>query len=96
MLDASFDGALSSKSYEEGYKMIESITSNIYQWLVKQAAIIVVPKKSIGVYEVTKTISYVSQVAQIHQMMKNMMTSSNTLVSEPVKDVFYANVVAYF
>lgn len=31
MLDASYGGGLLSKSYEEGYKLIENITTNTYQ-----------------------------------------------------------------
>lgn len=94
MLDASSDGALLSKSYEEGYKLIVSIIANTYQWLVTIATIIVVPKKPIGVYEVTQAITLAAQVAKIHQMMKIMMTSYNTPAIDPIKVVTNVNVVA--
>ncbi|XP_058733004.1 uncharacterized protein LOC131604588 [Vicia villosa] len=37
MLDAYSEGELLSKSYEEGYRMIESITTNTYQWPTTRA-----------------------------------------------------------
>lgn len=63
MLDTFFGGALLSKSYEEGYKLIESIIVNIYQWPVTRATIIVVPKKQIGVNKFIETTTLATQVA---------------------------------
>lgn len=65
MLDVSSSGALFFKSYEEGYNLIESITTNTYQWPVTRACIIIVPKKPVGVHEFTKTTSLADQMAQI-------------------------------
>ncbi|KAI5412153.1 hypothetical protein KIW84_057000 [Lathyrus oleraceus] len=39
---------------------------------------------SVGVHEVTKTTTFVAQVAQIHKMMKNLMTLEMTKL-EPIK-----------
>lgn len=59
MLDSSSGGELLSKSYEEGYKLIERINSNTYKWPVTRATTVVVPKKLIGVHEVTETTTLV-------------------------------------
>ncbi|KAI5446822.1 hypothetical protein KIW84_014600 [Lathyrus oleraceus] len=93
MLDVSSGGALLSKSYEDGYKLIESIISNTYQWLVTKATTKSNQKRPTGVHEVIETITLATQVAQIHQMMKNMMTSKVTKF-EPVKVVTDASEVA--
>lgn len=86
-LDVSSGGASLSKCYEDGYKLIESITTNTYQWLVTRTIVVFTQKKPTGVHEVTKTITLVSQVAQIHQMMKNMTASPDVTSAEPVKVV---------
>ncbi|XP_050915692.1 uncharacterized protein LOC127130771 [Lathyrus oleraceus] len=85
MLDASSGGALLSKSYEEGYKSIKSITTNTYQWPVSRDIPTLSQKKPNGVHEVAETTALASQIAQLNQMMKNMMTSSVMQVAEPVK-----------
>lgn len=54
MLDASNGGALLSKSYEEGYKLIERITANTYQWPVTRANTGAIQKRPAGVHEVTE------------------------------------------
>lgn len=85
MLDASYGGALFSKSYQEGYNLIESITAKTYQWPVTRTSTTIVPRKQVGVHDVTKTTNLVDQVDTIHQMINNMMMPSNLLASEPVK-----------
>lgn len=55
---------------------------------------IVVPKKPAGVHEITKTKNVVVQMAQIHQMIKNMMTSFDASACILDKVVIGANVVA--
>lgn len=45
MLDASFGGAFLSKSHEEGYKLIERIRANTYQWpVIRVDVVAVVPQ----------------------------------------------------
>ncbi|XP_050878277.1 uncharacterized protein LOC127082090 [Lathyrus oleraceus] len=93
MLDASSGGALLSKSYEEGYKLIESITTNTYQCTVIRKYVNSTQKRPVGVHEVTKTTTFVAQVAQIHKMMKNLMTLEMTKL-EPIKVVTNASAVS--
>lgn len=57
MLDASSGGALLPKSYKDGYKLIESITTNTYQWPVTRAIVVSTIKNLVGVHEVTETIT---------------------------------------
>ncbi|CAL5191263.1 unnamed protein product [Lathyrus oleraceus] len=92
MLDASSGGALLSKSYEKGYKLIESITVNTYQWHATRVSANSTQKRPVSVHEVTETTVLAAQVAQIHKMMKNMMTTEVTK-SDPVKVVTGASEV---
>lgn len=55
----------------------------------------IVKRKLISVNEVTKTITLVSQVAQIHTKMKNMLTPSDVPVVDLVKVVTNDVEVAY-
>ncbi|KAI5420976.1 hypothetical protein KIW84_044719 [Lathyrus oleraceus] len=93
MLDDLSGEALLSKSSEDGYKLIESITANIYQWAVTMATSNLTQKRTTGFHEVTKMISLITHVAQIHQMIKNMMTLEVTK-PEPVKVVTNTSEVA--
>lgn len=94
MLDASSGGAFIFKSYEEGYKFIGSITTNTYQWPVTRFVVVSTQKKPIGVHEVTKTTTLATQVAHIHQMMKNIVMSPDVPATESVKVVTDASKVA--
>lgn len=87
MLDASSGGTLLFLSYEEGYKLIESITANTYQWKVKRDVVISTQKKPAGIHVVIETTSLAFQVAHIHQMIKNMMTTPDVPAVEYAKIV---------
>ncbi|MCI74539.1 hypothetical protein A2U01_0095803, partial [Trifolium medium] len=66
-------GALLSKSYTEGFALIESITTNTYQWPTARANP-ALAKKPAGIHEVSETTALAAQSAQIHNMMKTLMT----------------------
>jgi hypothetical protein len=90
MLDASSGGALLSKSYTEGFDLIESITTNTYQWpTIRANPASNTSKKSAGVHEVSETTALAAQVAQIHNMMKNLLTppALHAVASEPINVV---------
>lgn len=87
MLDSSSGDALLFKSYTEGYDLIGSIVANTYQWPVTRVVTAINQKKSNGVHEVTETKTLATQVVQIHQMMKTMLTPSNVPIVEPLKVV---------
>ncbi|KAI5388972.1 hypothetical protein KIW84_074578 [Lathyrus oleraceus] len=82
-----------SKSYKEGYKVIESITANTYQWHVTWESANSIQKRPIGVHEVTETTIIAAHMAQIHKIMKNPMTLEVTK-TEPVKVVTDTSTVA--
>ncbi|MCI09221.1 hypothetical protein A2U01_0030304, partial [Trifolium medium] len=88
MLDASSGGDLISKSYTEGFAFIESITANTYQWPTARANH-APAKKTAGIHEVSKITALATQIAQIHNMMKTLMTPLvlPTVQAEPVKVV---------
>ncbi|PNY16242.1 hypothetical protein L195_g012957 [Trifolium pratense] len=87
ILDASYGGALLSKSYNEGFKLIESITTNTYQWPTARANS-APTKKIVGVHEVSETTALSAQIAQLGNMMKTFMTTPvKTLEPEPIKVV---------
>ncbi|MCI46557.1 hypothetical protein A2U01_0067797, partial [Trifolium medium] len=88
MLDASSGGALLSKSYTNGFALIENITANTYQWPTTRATP-ASAKKTAGIHEVVETTAIAAQVAQIHNMMKTMMLppALPEVAPEPVKVV---------
>ncbi|XP_058753187.1 uncharacterized protein LOC131626388 [Vicia villosa] len=63
-LDASSGGAILSKSYEEGYRLIESITTNSYQWPVTRANASATQKRPVEVHEVTETTTLATQLSR--------------------------------
>lgn len=60
MLDASSGGSLLSKSYEDGYRLIKSITSNTHQWPITRATVNRTQKRFAGVHEVTEATNLVA------------------------------------
>lgn len=94
MLDSFSGGALLSKYYEEGYKLIESIKINTYQWPVTRAEGSQTSKKPVGVHEVSESNTLAAQIARIHQMMNNMMTSHEVAKPEPIKVVTDMTIVS--
>ncbi|KAI5419141.1 hypothetical protein KIW84_043362 [Lathyrus oleraceus] len=62
MLDASSGGTLLSESYEGGYRLIKSITSNKYQCPVTRETSNSTQKRHASVYEVIETTTLAAQV----------------------------------
>ncbi|MCI39763.1 hypothetical protein A2U01_0060995, partial [Trifolium medium] len=81
-------GAILSKSYTEGFALIESIIANTYQWPTVRANL-VPAKKTASIHEVSETTALAAQVAQIHNMMKTLMLppALPEVALEPVKVV---------
>ncbi|KAI5424793.1 hypothetical protein KIW84_030832 [Lathyrus oleraceus] len=65
MLDASSRRELLSKSYQEGYSLIENIMANTYQWSITKATAGTTQNKHVGVHEVSETTTLAAHVAQI-------------------------------
>ncbi|MCI44634.1 hypothetical protein A2U01_0065873, partial [Trifolium medium] len=83
--DASSGGTLLSKSYNEGFELIESITANTYQWPTARANS-APAKKPAGIHEVSESTALSTQIAQLSNMMKTFMTTP-VKAPEPVKVV---------
>ncbi|KAA3473721.1 retroelement pol polyprotein-like [Gossypium australe] len=81
VVDASANGALLSKSYNEAYEIIERIASNNYQWPTSRAAS---GRRVAGIHEVDAITSLASQVSSISSMTKNLTTNgSNSFAAQP-------------
>lgn len=63
-----------SNSYRNNFKLIETITFNKYQRPRKRATFATGTKRPIELHEVIKTSTFTAQVAQIHSLMKALMT----------------------
>ncbi|XP_062119801.1 uncharacterized protein LOC133834258 [Humulus lupulus] len=71
VVDASANGALLAKSYNEAFKIIERISNNNYQWPTTRAP---TGRKVAGVLEVDALTSLAAQVSSISNMLKGMNT----------------------
>ncbi|KAH9762816.1 hypothetical protein KPL70_000947 [Citrus sinensis] len=76
MVDASTNGALLSKSYNEAYEILERIANNNYQWpSTRQAA----ARGTAGVHNVDALTTLAAQVTSLTMMVKAMTTAPATI-----------------
>ncbi|XP_062104114.1 uncharacterized protein LOC133815274 [Humulus lupulus] len=69
VLDASANGAILSKSYNEAFEILERIASNNYQWSNTRAP---TSRKVAGVLEVDALTALTAQMASMTNILKNM------------------------
>ncbi|XP_060960732.1 uncharacterized protein LOC115723603 [Cannabis sativa] len=69
VLDASADGAILSKSYNEAFEILERIARNNYQWSTNRAP---TSQKVAGVLEVDALTALTAQMASMTNILKNM------------------------
>ncbi|XP_060961982.1 uncharacterized protein LOC133032150 [Cannabis sativa] len=69
VLDASANGAILSKSYNEAFEILERIASNNYQWSTNRAP---TSRKVAGVLEVDALTALTAQMASMTNILKNM------------------------
>ncbi|KAA3470921.1 reverse transcriptase [Gossypium australe] len=69
MVDASINGAILSKSYNDAYEIIERIASNNYPWPTNRAAS---GRWVAGIHEVDALTSLAAQVYSMSSMLKNI------------------------
>ncbi|XP_062114589.1 uncharacterized protein LOC133825695 [Humulus lupulus] len=74
VLDASTNGAILSKSYNEAFKILERIASNNYQWSNTRAP---TSRKVAGVLEVDALTALTGQMASMTNIMKNLSLGNN-------------------
>ena len=76
MVDASANGALLSKSYNEAYKIFKKITNNNYQWpSIRQIA----ARGVAGIHNVDAFTALSAQVISLTNMVKGMTTAPATV-----------------
>ncbi|KAH9658480.1 hypothetical protein KPL70_023512 [Citrus sinensis] len=76
MVDASANGTLLSKSYNEVYEILERIANNNYQWpSTRQAA----ARGTVGVHNVDTLTALSAQVTSLTRMVKAMTTAPVTV-----------------
>ncbi|XP_060965226.1 uncharacterized protein LOC133034202 [Cannabis sativa] len=69
VLDASANGAILSKSYNEAFEILETIASNNYQWSNTRAP---TSRKVAGVLEVDAITALTAQMASMTNVLKNL------------------------
>ncbi|KAG8475506.1 hypothetical protein CXB51_032293 [Gossypium anomalum] len=81
MVDATANGVILSKSYNEAYEIIERIASNNYQWPSNRAA----SRRHVAeVHEVDTLTSLIAQLSSIFSMLKQFTANSaNNFVAQP-------------
>ena len=76
MVDASANGALLSKSYNEAYEILQRIANNNYQWpSTRQTA----ARGTVGVHNVDTLTAVSAQVTSLTRMVKAMTTAPATV-----------------
>ncbi|KAG8491357.1 hypothetical protein CXB51_014478 [Gossypium anomalum] len=92
VVDASANGAILSKSYNEAYEIIERIASNNYQWPTNRATS---GRRVVGIHKVDAFTSLASQVSSISSMLKNLTTNrSNSFAVQPPNQ--YMNIACVY
>ncbi|XP_062100842.1 uncharacterized protein LOC133806768 [Humulus lupulus] len=74
VLDASANGAILSKSYNEAFEILERIASNNYQWSNTRA---LTCRKVAGVLEVDALTALTAQMASMTNILKNLSLGGN-------------------
>ncbi|XP_062100696.1 uncharacterized protein LOC133806621 [Humulus lupulus] len=74
VLDASANGAILSKSYNEAFEILERIASNNYQWSNTRAP---TSRKVAGVLEVDAVTALTAQMASMTNILKNLSLGNN-------------------
>ncbi|XP_062102203.1 uncharacterized protein LOC133825656 [Humulus lupulus] len=74
VLDASANGAILSKTYNEAFEILERIASNNYQWSNTRAPTC---RKVAGVLEVDALTALIAQMASMTNILKNMSMGGN-------------------
>ncbi|KAA3466311.1 reverse transcriptase [Gossypium australe] len=85
VINASVNGALLSKSYNEAYEIIERITSNKYQRPTSRAA---TGRRVVGLHEVDALTFLTAEVSSMSLMLKNFTTNNvNNMTGQPPSQI---------
>ncbi|XP_062088469.1 uncharacterized protein LOC133795032 [Humulus lupulus] len=84
VLDASANGAILSKSYNEAFEILERIASNNYQWSTTRAP---TSRKVAGVLEVDALTALTAQMTSMTNILKNMSLGGNIQPAAAIQSV---------
>ncbi|XP_062100995.1 uncharacterized protein LOC133806916 [Humulus lupulus] len=82
VVDASANGALLVKSYNEAYEILERISNNNYQWPTSRLSI---GRKVAGIHDVDAITSLAAQVSLIYNILKTMNMGMNLSMGQPME-----------
>ena len=87
MVDASANGALLMKSYNEAYEILERMSNNNYQWPTERVA---TGRRVAGVHEVDAVTALTAQVSSLSNILKsmNMAAGANSVQAVEVVCVY--------
>lgn len=83
VFDASANGAILFKSYNEAYDILERIATNNFQWASTRASM---GRKVAGIHEVDALTALTVQVSSMSSLLKNMSMRGN-LQAAPIAQV---------
>ena len=78
LVDAAAGGALTGKTVDEAYQLLEEMAANNYQWSSERSS----QKKAIGVYELDAITALMAQVATLTRKLGSMKV--NTIQASPL------------
>ncbi|XP_062114377.1 uncharacterized protein LOC133825458 [Humulus lupulus] len=81
VVDASVNGALLAKSYNESYEILERISNNNYQWPTSTLS---TGRKVPGIHDVDAITSLAVQVSSISNMLKTMNMGMDKSMGQPM------------
>ncbi|XP_060972542.1 uncharacterized protein LOC115710785 [Cannabis sativa] len=92
VLDASANGAILSKSYNEAFEILERIASNNYQWSTNRAP---TSRKVAGVLEVDALTALTAQMASMTNILKNMNMGGSVQPAAAIQRAEISSSVCY-
>ncbi|XP_062115229.1 uncharacterized protein LOC133829536 [Humulus lupulus] len=85
VVDASANGALLTKSYNEAYEILERISNKNYKWPTSRLS---TGRKVAGIHDVDAITSLAAQVSSISNMLKIMNMGMNQSMGQPMGTQF--------
>ncbi|KAJ4706582.1 DNA-directed DNA polymerase [Melia azedarach] len=79
VVDASSNGAILAKSYNEAYEILERISNNNYQWPTTRAS---TGRKVAGIHEVDALTSLAAQVSSMSSMIKTISMGMGSQIGQ--------------
>ncbi|XP_024024962.1 uncharacterized protein LOC112092619 [Morus notabilis] len=81
MVDASANGALLVKSYNEAYEILERMSNNNYQWPTERVS---AGRRVAGIHEVDAVTALTAQVSSLSTILKSMNVATGANAATPI------------